>query len=359
MYTTFWKEVARLEFNDEKAVSTTLLIAPEFCLNNIELFDSFCNTLTQPLTALKIEDLLQLVFFHPNYTFRDGDARQTAAANYARRSPWPMINLLRTKQVRAAQKGIPTGLVYKQNEKTLSSIGVDSLETMLRQRNWEGTAAFKVNRKEVDALMIAQTFQETGKVPDRDTRFEYDATPAANKVNKEKQMAGGGNLVKVIMQALEKRLGKDGGAMAPLSGPITSATAMATDVLLDELFVLATAPPRPAVVVVDSEESSSSSSQSPVPAIGNEPLWDGVGTPPEIERARQERLEAARRALLDDYNPSSGGGGGDSGSEGGPSMGRGDPLQDVLFGRGGIATTSSDSDEDNEFPEGMDPRSFY
>jgi hypothetical protein len=96
-------------------------------------------------------------------------------------------------------------------------------------------------------------------------------------------------------------------------------------------------------------------------AIVNEPLWDGVGTrSPEIERARQERVEAARRALLDDYAPSSGGGGGGSGgSEDSPSMGRGDPLQDVLFGRGGIATTSSDSADDNEFPEGMDPRSFY
>jgi hypothetical protein len=361
MYTTFWKEVARLEFNDEKTVSTTLLIAPEFCFDNIELFDSFCNTLTQPLTALKIEDLLQLVFFHPNYTFRDGDARQTAAANYARRSPWPMINLLRTKQVRAAQKGIPTGLVYKQNEKTLSSIGVDSLETMLRRRNWEDTAAYKVNRKEVDALKIAQTFQETGQVPDRDTRFEYDTTPAANKLNKERQMVGGGNLVKVVMQALEKRLGKDGNAMAPLSGPVTSAMAMATDVLLDELYALATTAAAAAV----REESSfplpaAMVDESPTPPP---PLWDGVGTPPEIERARQQRLEAARRALLDDYaavsSGGSGGGSSSNNSEGNnPSMGRGDPLQDVLFGRGGI-TSASDNAEDNEFPEGMDPRSFY
>jgi hypothetical protein len=56
------------------------------------------------------------VFFHPLWTFRDGGARfgDGAAANYARRSPWPMINILRTSQVRAAQRGIPTGLVYTQ-----------------------------------------------------------------------------------------------------------------------------------------------------------------------------------------------------------------------------------------------------
>ena len=80
------------------------------------------------------KDLLQLVFFHPEWTFRDGRQRSgsASAANYARRSPWPMINILRTTQVRAAQKGIPTGLVYKQNEKTLSNVGVDTLETCLR-----------------------------------------------------------------------------------------------------------------------------------------------------------------------------------------------------------------------------------
>lgn len=315
MYTTFWKEVTRLEQNNEKEVSTTLLIAPEFCLDNIELFDSFCNTLTQPLTALKIEDLLQLVFFHPNYTFRDGDARQTAAANYARRSPWPMFNLLRTSQVRAAQKGIPTGLVYKQNEKTLSKIGVDSLETMLRRRNWEDTAEFKVNRKEIDALKIAQTFQETGRVAEHDTRLEYDATPVANKVNNS-----GGNLVKVLLQALERRLGKDD-CIAPLTGPVTSAAALAADALLDELHIRATPPPE--------EESS---------------LEDG--TPAEIEHARKLRMAAARAAVLDDYTPEAAS----------ALSGRGDAMQDVLFGRGGVGSAT---DEENDFPEGMDPRSFY
>ena len=53
------------------------------------------------------------------------------AANFARRSPWPMINILRTPQVRAAQKGVPTGQVYKQNEERLSEVGTTTLEVML------------------------------------------------------------------------------------------------------------------------------------------------------------------------------------------------------------------------------------
>ena len=58
------------------------------------------------------------------------------AANYARRSPWPMINILRTPQVRKAQKAIPTGLVYRQNEVTLDKIGSWRLQRWLVSRDW-------------------------------------------------------------------------------------------------------------------------------------------------------------------------------------------------------------------------------
>jgi len=235
LYARYWKEVVRVEQEPEKQLSTTLLIAPEFCIDNIELFESFSNTLTQPLTALGIEDLLQLVFFHPQWTFRDGSARAGigAAANYARRSPWPMINLLRTSQVRAAQKGIPTGLVYQQNEKTLDSIGTEKLETMLRLRDWSDIEEVKVNRRDMEALRVAQDYQQTGKLASEDTSFAYDSTPAANKV--DESQIDGANMVNVLKDALEKRLGKRNGVPTALSGPETSATVMASDFLLEEL----------------------------------------------------------------------------------------------------------------------------
>ena len=42
----------------------------------------------------------------------DDTGEEMGAANFARRGPWPMINILRTHQVRAAQRGVPTGQVY-------------------------------------------------------------------------------------------------------------------------------------------------------------------------------------------------------------------------------------------------------
>jgi hypothetical protein len=314
MYARYWKEVVRVEQHKEKDLSTTLLITPEFCLPNVEMFESFSNTLTQPLAALGVEDLLQLVFFHPDWSFRDGEARGGSgqAANYARRSPWPMINILRTSQVRAAQKGIPTGLVYKQNEKTLSAIGVEKLETMLRLRDWTDIEEIKVNRREIDALQIARDFQETGTVKKEDVSLEHDNTPAANKV--DRRHVEGGNLVNVLTQALEKRLGVSGaGEIAPLSGPETSATAMAVDFLLQELDAIADG--KVSVVVETPEEDVSPSS-------------------PEGRRAAS--IEAARRAILEDMDdaaqpPDTG------------NRGFGDPMADVLFGRGGIPDTEIDN----------------
>ena len=238
MYARYWEEVVRVESQPESDLSTTLLITPKFCMDNVEIFENWSTTLTQPLAALGIEDMIQLVFFHPHWSFRDGGERggEGAAANYARRSPWPMINILRTNQVRAAQRGIPTGLVYKQNESTLSGIGVEKLETMLRLRDWGEIADVKVDRREMEALRMAQDFQESGVVKQEDASFMNDATPAANKVD-GKQIEQG-DLVNVMRQALGKRLGKqesDGGSVTRLSGPETSATIMASDFLLAEL----------------------------------------------------------------------------------------------------------------------------
>jgi hypothetical protein len=99
-----------------------------------------------------MEREVQLVFFHPKFVFRDGQARsgeEKGAANFARRGPWPMVNILRTPQVRAAQKGIPTGQVYAQNEERLSRVGTGALERMLYNRDWEGLPSHAHKAKKI------------------------------------------------------------------------------------------------------------------------------------------------------------------------------------------------------------------
>ncbi|KAL7484364.1 hypothetical protein ACHAW6_009998 [Cyclotella cf. meneghiniana] len=256
-YAAYWQEVCRIEAAEEKDISTTLHVLPEFCMNSVEMFEQWADTLTGTLEALGIEQLLQLIFFHPDWTFRDGGDRSGSglAANYARRSPWPMVNILRTKQVRTAQKGIPTGLVYQQNEKTLSRIGMYQLEKMLRLRDWTEISGMKVDRKDMEALRVAQDLQVEGAVRDEDTSFMYDSTPAANKV--DRAQIDGGNMVNVIREALEIRLGKKGADGYSLNGAQTSAAMMASDFLLEELNRIATEYPGDAKAPMLEEEAPS------------------------------------------------------------------------------------------------------
>jgi len=149
------------------------------------------------------------------------------AANYARRSPWPMINLIRTKQVRAAQKGIPTGLVYQQNERTLNEIGAPQLERMLRLRDWKGLEGHKVDRKKIEALRIAKNMRDDLEVHE-DLSLAKDSTPAVNKI--DRRQIDGGDMVNVIKQAMEKRMEK-----GTLTGAETSAVLMASDFLIEQL----------------------------------------------------------------------------------------------------------------------------
>ncbi len=252
-----------------------------------------------------LQNLLQLVFFHPEWTFRDGGERSGlgSAANYARRSPWPMINILRTKQVRTAQKGIPTGLVYKQNEKTLSKIGTKSLETMLRKRDWSDIADLKVDRKDMEALRVAQDLQSTGVVADEDMSVVYDSTPAANKV--DRAQIEGGNIANVILQALEKRLNGEEGR---LNGAETSAAMMASDFLLEHLDGLESSSPQP------------KKKEIPVnPMAKNYFDLDDNFSPEKVTEEDEDG---------------------------------------ILFGGGGILM-SSDDDESYRYGAGMDPRSFY
>ena len=90
------------------------------------------------------------------------DSSAKTQANYGRRSPIPMINILRTPQVKAAQKGLPTGLVYSQNEETLGDIGTEKLEEMLRTLDWSAVNDVKVDRSQVEVLKIARKMMAQG-----------------------------------------------------------------------------------------------------------------------------------------------------------------------------------------------------
>lgn len=157
LYAAYWEEVEQIESKNH--ATTLLVLADQRWSYNLEEFETFGTTLAQALDAegLGFESQLQLVFFHPSYVFRDGRERagSEGAANFARRSPYPMVNILRTPQVRNAQRGLPTGLVYAQNEATLKEFGTELLGEMLQNRDWSPIAGRKVDRSQIEVLRIA------------------------------------------------------------------------------------------------------------------------------------------------------------------------------------------------------------
>ncbi len=63
-------------------------------------------------------------------------------------------------------------------------------------------------RRDVEALPVANDLQVDGAVRARDASFALDTTPAANRV--DGRQIDGGDMVNVILQALEIRLGRGG-----------------------------------------------------------------------------------------------------------------------------------------------------
>ena len=68
-------------------------------------------------------------------------------------------------QVRLAQKSIPTGLVYTQNEQTLVEVGSEALQDMLVRRDWSALKDCRVDRRYNKLGKIAQMLRDTDGQP--------------------------------------------------------------------------------------------------------------------------------------------------------------------------------------------------
>jgi ubiquinone biosynthesis protein UbiJ len=61
---------------------------------------------------------------------------------------------------------------------------------MLQLSDWGEIADVRVDRRDMEALRVAQDYQQTGVVQSKDLSFEGDATPAANKVDAQQIREG-------------------------------------------------------------------------------------------------------------------------------------------------------------------------
>lgn len=123
--TSFWREIERLETADAEKISNSILIFPNGLSDFFDYLDlvGLCEGL---LKLQKVDDLFQIASFHPEYLFEGGGSHDMK--NFTNRSPFPMIHILRVKEVSAAidlyddVEEIP-----KRNKEVLEEIGFEKL----------------------------------------------------------------------------------------------------------------------------------------------------------------------------------------------------------------------------------------
>jgi uncharacterized protein len=100
---------------------TTLLVAPR-CLQDFLDFNDFLGIADRALRRLRLEGVIQIASFHPDYQF--ADAAKDDITNYTNRAPYPTLHLLREESIDKAVAAFPEPeAIFEQNMRTLQALG--------------------------------------------------------------------------------------------------------------------------------------------------------------------------------------------------------------------------------------------
>lgn len=97
-------EILYLDEHPSSELSTTIFIIPKG-LEAFLAFLDFVATIEDLLEQAEVEDFVQLAHFHPHYQF--ANTAFDEPGNRTNRSPYPILQLLRVKEVAKAIKNYP------------------------------------------------------------------------------------------------------------------------------------------------------------------------------------------------------------------------------------------------------------
>lgn len=162
LFRDFFKCAENLLSTPESEASTVLLLAPKFAASDFAEYALFTVGLENMLINSGAKNDIGFVAFHPQYDRNlvhprngltsghlppaaflqsylrkyfgslDGNSINLDCANYARRCPQPMINILRASHLAAINKGnlLPQQRIYAANAKRLSDAGIERLDSL-------------------------------------------------------------------------------------------------------------------------------------------------------------------------------------------------------------------------------------
>ncbi|HEY9106702.1 MAG TPA: DUF1415 domain-containing protein [Roseateles sp.] len=115
------RELLALNRADPDEVDTTLVIHPNVLTDFLD-FNDFLDSADALVEELKLDGVLQIADFHPDYQFADSEPDDIA--NYSNRSPYPTLHLLREESITRAVESMPdTASIYENNLETLDRLG--------------------------------------------------------------------------------------------------------------------------------------------------------------------------------------------------------------------------------------------
>lgn len=116
-------ELQSLHAADPDDCETTLLIAPLVLADFLD-FNDFLDSVDAAIDVLKLDGVIQVASFHPQYCFADSSPDDIE--NCTNRSPWPILHLLRESSIeRAVQLIADPDAIYRRNVDTLHKLGWD------------------------------------------------------------------------------------------------------------------------------------------------------------------------------------------------------------------------------------------
>ena len=104
-----------------ECIETTLLIHPHV-LNDFLAYNDFLDLADELLIDMRLEGILQVASFHPDYQFADTVASDIS--NYTNRSPYPTLHLIREESIDRAVAAFPEAeTIYETNMETMKKLG--------------------------------------------------------------------------------------------------------------------------------------------------------------------------------------------------------------------------------------------
>ena len=123
------RELLALSEADPDAIDTTLLVAPRMLSEFLD-YNEFLKLADAELEKLRLDGVLQIASFHPDYCF--ADLAQDDVANCSNRSPYPILHLLREASVTRAVRAFPEAAqIFEKNVATLRALGQAGFERVL------------------------------------------------------------------------------------------------------------------------------------------------------------------------------------------------------------------------------------